>query len=204
MNFRLIEQDLNRVAFLFSTERDGVIDVDRVYKEVDFDRASEENVKFLRERSVYYEALAADLTIELTRAVNLICERVREGLWPDYRVDEGYSTIGLGFDMSLTYSTLRPIYSLDPPDIPYPGLSEFTVLRAERDHAVGVGPPPEGAKLPAKPACASSALAILGRDAFRHRRDRVLRLATRDVRCLDADHAGLPPESPSQAGSLRI
>jgi hypothetical protein len=148
LNFRLVEQDLNRVALLFSTERDGVIDVDRVYKEVDFGRASEENVKFLRERSVYYEALAADLAIELTRAVNLVCERVREGLWPDYRVDEGYSTIGLGLDMSLTYSTLRPIYDLDPPDTPYPGLIEFTVLRADRDYAVGAGPPPEGAGLP--------------------------------------------------------
>lgn len=148
LNFRRVAEDFDAVVTRFATRRNGVVLVDRVYREVDGMRADEETRQFLERRSEYYQDLAADLAIELTRAVNLVCERVREQLWPTYRLDEGYATIGLGFNAGLVFETLRPLYEPDAPDIPYPGLPAFVDERADRDYARGVGKPPAGAGLP--------------------------------------------------------
>jgi hypothetical protein len=143
LNFRRIEQDLSAVVGRYSTERSGWVMVDRVYKET-----TKGDREFLERRSRYYNELAADLAIELTRAVNLVCERVREFLWPGYRLDEGHSTIGIGLDASLAYGVYRPLYETDDTDLPYPGLEEFLTVRATRGYSVGSGPPPEGTGLP--------------------------------------------------------
>jgi hypothetical protein len=148
LNYRRISEDLESVAGWQATRRNGRVLVDRVYKEVYGEAASDGNLKFLRARSEYTQDLAADLTIELTRAVNLICDRVREYLWPTYRLAEGYSTIGLGMNEHLTYMTLRPLYAPDVEGVPYPGLEHFLTQRADRDYARGSGCPPRGTGLP--------------------------------------------------------
>lgn len=89
VNFRLISEDLEGVVSWFSTTRNGLVLVDRVYQEVNGPQASAKNLAFLESRSEYFQDLAADLAVELTRAVNLICDRVRQHLWPNYRLDEG-------------------------------------------------------------------------------------------------------------------
>jgi hypothetical protein len=148
LNFRLISEDLEGVISWFSTTQNGLILVDRVYKEVSGPQASPENIDFLERRSEYFQDLAADLSVEMTRAVNLICDRVRDELWPNYRLAEGYTTIGLGMDRSLRYETLRPLYDVEPPDRPYEGLKDFVTARAGRSWARGEGEPPDGAGLP--------------------------------------------------------
>jgi hypothetical protein len=149
LNFRAIAEDLDAVVTRFDTRRGGDVLIDRVYKEERM--VDEEQRLFLEKRSEYYQDLAADLAIELTRAVNLVSERVREQLWPVYRLDEGYATIGLGLNETLTFETLRPLYAPGAPDVPYPGLREFVTERADRDYARGVGQPPKGAGLPGVP-----------------------------------------------------
>jgi hypothetical protein len=144
-NFRYVAQDLEAVVSWYETRRNGFVLVDRSYNERFYD---EKTYKFLRRRSDYYRELAADLTIELTRAVNLVADRVREHLWPSYRLAEGYATIGLGLDVDLSYKTLRPLYPPDASPQPYSGLRQFVTQRAERDYAVGEGGPPEGIDLP--------------------------------------------------------
>jgi len=101
----------------------------------------------LERRSEYFQDLAADLAVEMTRAVNLICDRVRDELWPNYRLAEGYATIGLGMDQSLRYQVLRPLYAVDTPDRPYEGLETFVTTRATRTWARGEGKPPDGVGL---------------------------------------------------------
>lgn len=146
LNFRLISEDLEGVASWFSSHHNGLLLVDRVYKEVG--PTTPENREFLERRSEYFQDLAADLTVEMTRAVNLICDRVREELWPNYRLEEGYALIGLGMDGSLRYQTLRPLYPPDVPDCPYQNLSKFVMERSNYDWARGEGMPPTGAGLP--------------------------------------------------------
>jgi len=146
LNFRAIAEDLDAVATRYATRRGGDVLIDRVYKEERM--VNEEQRLFLEQRSEYYQDLAADLAIELTRAVNLVGERVREQLWPVYRLDEGYATIGLGLGETLSFETLRPLYAPEAPDVPYPGLSDFVTERGHRDYARGAGQPPKGAGLP--------------------------------------------------------
>jgi hypothetical protein len=85
-NFRFIAQDLEAVVGRYETRRQGMVLVDRVYSEQLY---TQEDYEFLRGRSDYYREFGADLTIELTRAVNLVAERVREHLWPNWRLEEG-------------------------------------------------------------------------------------------------------------------
>lgn len=147
-NFRLIAEDLEAVVSRFCTRRNGFVFVDRVHKEVWGPDFKQENVEFLERRAEYYGDLAADLTIELTRAVNLICDRVRETLWPAYRLDEGYATVGLGMNMHLSCTTYRALYPRDAPAMPYPGLKRFITERPERDLHYGSGFPGPGVGLP--------------------------------------------------------
>jgi hypothetical protein len=144
--FRQVAEDLDVVVEWFATERHGKVFVDRVYQEVTGDRAA--NITFLETRSRYFNDLASDLALELTRAVKLICDRVRECLWPDFRLSEGRTSIGIGMNRSLAYGVLIPQYPVNAPDHPYPGLRSFVVQRAERDYHFGDGPPPKGVGLP--------------------------------------------------------
>ena len=57
----------------------GRVLVDRVYKERFYDQ---DTYEFLARRSEYYRDLAADLTVELTRAVNLVADLVIGVLTP--------------------------------------------------------------------------------------------------------------------------
>jgi hypothetical protein len=144
-NFRFISQDLEGLVTWFATRRAGAVLVDRVYKENHYEQ---EQYEFLLKRSNYHRDLAADLTIELTRAVNLVADRVRENLWPSYRLDQGRTTIGIGLDMNMSYRTLVPLYDVGAPDKPYPGLQQFAIDRADRSYSVGEGLPPRGCGIP--------------------------------------------------------
>ena len=84
-----------------------------------------------------YEAescLVQDLTLELTRAANLVCDRVRESLDPTFRAEEGVVVV----------AGWRPEYTAaEREGLPFPGLPEFEESRFQRQEFLG---DPHGAR----------------------------------------------------------
>ncbi len=144
-NFRFIAQDLEVAIAEHESRRAGKVFVGRPDNSVWY---PDDDYKRLSAQWEYSQDLVADLTIELTRAVNLVSDRVREELWPSHRLDEGYATIGLGLNWNLSFETLRPLYAPGTTGSPYPGLRDFVTERATRDYAIGEGLPPHGGRIP--------------------------------------------------------
>jgi len=87
----------------------------------------------------YHTDLIADLTLELTRAANYICDHVRQFVDQVYRMEEGVLLVSSGMDMSLRTRTYRPEYrGEERVPIPYPGIDDFERrVRATRDFNYG-------------------------------------------------------------------
>jgi hypothetical protein len=87
--------------------------------------------------------LVRDLALELTRAANLVIDRVREGLNTHYREKNGHVPVVYWPDFKLEDWRSRPRspttmvvqYSREERDLahPYPGLEEFLAQRVQRD-----------------------------------------------------------------------
>jgi len=79
--------------------------------------------------------LVEDLTLELTRAANLVCDRIREFLTPSYKINEGRLLITTGPGMNFEWHTFSPLYSSEEKSkiFPYPGLGKFKAERQRRD-----------------------------------------------------------------------
>jgi hypothetical protein len=96
-------------------------------------------------------AIVGDLTLELTRAGNLICDRVRESFLPSYRIAEGSLVVRIGPYLNnrnrMMYQELVPSYSPGEKArlSPYAGLDAFKFERMERDFWSGVGEQPKTA-----------------------------------------------------------
>jgi len=87
----------------------------------------------------HHVELVEDLFLELTRAVNYICDRVRETISPTFRLKEGVLIVSYG---TLEIVKARPEYEGDErTDTPYPGLEKFYVVREYRDSHFGKGEP---------------------------------------------------------------
>ncbi|UFZ08006.1 hypothetical protein LQG66_17650 [Bradyrhizobium ontarionense] len=88
--------------------------------------------------------LVQDLLLELTRAANLVCDRVRKDLMPSYRLEEGRLLVSSGPTMDLKIHTFSPQYSREEKELerPYPGLEKFMDVRERRDIRFGKGPAP--------------------------------------------------------------
>lgn len=78
--------------------------------------------------------LIKDLAAEMTRAVNLVDDRIRD-LEPRYRIARGAAGIFAGSDESFIVVTYRGKERELP--TPYPGLSEFQVVLPSRDGSFG-------------------------------------------------------------------
>jgi hypothetical protein len=88
----------------------------------------------------FHTALLGDLVLELTRAANLICDRVRESVDAQFRVEEGRLIVEIGMYTDSGYHRLVPQYSargLGPK--PYPALEKFMKIRERRDFHFGHG-----------------------------------------------------------------
>lgn len=84
--------------------------------------------------------LVFDLTLELTRAANYVCDRVRESLDPDFRMAEGLLVAMSGPYMALNWKKYRVTYrGQERTEFPYPGLPQFMVIRKDRDYHWGEG-----------------------------------------------------------------
>jgi hypothetical protein len=90
----------------------------------------------------FHVDLIHDLTFEITRAANLVCDKVRQNLDRGFRIEQGvllvYRSAGL---MDYTY---RAEYAKNELiERPYPGLKEFMDIRSSRRQCIGKGQPPD-------------------------------------------------------------
>ncbi|MCY2990650.1 MAG: hypothetical protein NTY19_22645 [Planctomycetota bacterium] len=81
-----------------------------------------------------------DLMLELTRAANYVCERVRQFLSPGFRLREGRVLAQTGTGPDMREHTLVPQYrGEERVPQPYPGLPSFLRTRESRDFQFGHG-----------------------------------------------------------------
>ncbi|MDB5292195.1 MAG: hypothetical protein JWL69_3436 [Phycisphaerales bacterium] len=136
-NFRRVLSDLHQV-FL-----DGVDDHDRdrLYTAKRYHRARTDEDRARAERMFSFQVdLVFDLTLELTRAANYVCDRVRELLDPNFRMLEGVVIATSGPYMIFNWKKHRAEYrDGERTEMPYAGLREFMVVRKDRDYHWGEG-----------------------------------------------------------------
>lgn len=90
---------------------------------------------------IYHIELIADLGLELTRAGNLLIEKIRKYIYPMYREDEGKLLISYGPTEDLSYHTYKVEYNTEEKlsKYQYPGLKKFMEDREKRDLHIGKG-----------------------------------------------------------------
>jgi hypothetical protein len=117
------------------TRNDVMLETRSFYKSEWFEQS-----EYQRRLGLYEEhvALVNDLFLELTRALNYICDFVRQHLIPMFRVREGALLVerdSVGFDLHT--ERLRPEYrNQERIAMPYSGLEQFKQLRYSRDFYV--------------------------------------------------------------------
>ena len=141
LNFRVILGDLHETFRTHSEERGDVVWTRKFYR---IDDWNPELYHRLLAQFEYHVDLVQDLTLELTRAANLVCDMVRRRIDPSYRMDAGVVTVVRGPDLSLKSSRLRPEYQMgERTERPYANLHWFLDSRVSRDICIGHGLPPE-------------------------------------------------------------
>jgi len=91
----------------------------------------------------FHTDLVCDLFLELTRAANYVCDKVREFIQPSYRVKQGALLIREGLGMDLKTTIYRIEYEETERTLhPYPGLKVFREIRTTRDAHYGSGTGP--------------------------------------------------------------
>ncbi len=142
-NFRFVLQDFQE-TFRERAETIGngqTLMTRRFYK---IDEWNPERYERLLEQYEHHVAFVSDLMLELTRAANLICDRVRQNLVRSYRLREGRLAVESGPYADLSFRKWVVQYSQEErrKDVPYPGLATFLTERATRDRNFGEGPIP--------------------------------------------------------------
>lgn len=98
----------------------------------------------LATRYEFHVDLVEDLMLELSRAANLICDRVRQFLMRGYRLSEGHLVVQTGPMADFSFHEMVVQYSPQEREreIPYASLDAFLIERAERDRHFGDGTEP--------------------------------------------------------------
>ncbi|MBI1248125.1 hypothetical protein GC197_09820 [bacterium] len=98
----------------------------------------------LEKQNEYRVYFIMDLAMELTRAANYICDRVRQFISHSYRLKEGHILAMGGPFMDGADRTWTLIYEGDDrTEIPFPGLEAFKKVRLKRAFCFGVNEPAE-------------------------------------------------------------
>jgi hypothetical protein len=141
-NFRFVTQDFLNTFHEHSEEfGDDMLATRKFYQIKDWDPERYERLSKIHD---FHVDLVQDLTVELTRALNYICDNVRESIFPTFRIKEGVNLIETGPDMDLGYKILRVEYrGEERVSIPYPRLKGFLEIRQSRDCYFGKGTEPE-------------------------------------------------------------
>ncbi len=137
-NFRHVASDL---IFTFDKHADANGNVLRTHRFYDGYRGRHSHqLKKAIDQFEYHTALLEDLTLELTRAANLICDRVRESVDAQFRVEEGRLIVESGIypDLELHRHVVQ-YAARELKAHPYPGLEEFMKIREQRDLHFGRG-----------------------------------------------------------------
>lgn len=142
LNFRLVLDDLHELfrsrAQAVHYSSGAVLITAKFYEITEWDPPRYH--KLLQEYNFHVD-LIGDLVLELTRAANYVSDRVREYLFPGFRLEEGVILVDSGPYMDLKYISHRVEYREgERVDVPYPGLDDFKAKRATRDYHFGVGP----------------------------------------------------------------
>lgn len=97
--------------------------IDRFYKKI----PNNPDYKRLLNEFNEYCWLICDMTLELTRLLNLLLERIRERV-PEYHIDEGVFVID-------SIDREKTVYcDSEKSDSPYPGLNKFVQIRSSRNY----------------------------------------------------------------------
>jgi hypothetical protein len=135
-NFRQVAQDFCR-TFETHAEKLG----ENEWQTAKFYHISEWNPERYRELFKQFEghvALVEDLLLELTRAANYVCDKVRERVLPAYRLREGVLLVTSGPYLDLSVRTYRVEYrGEERVQRPYPGIEAFKQVRFTRDFFFG-------------------------------------------------------------------
>ena len=138
-NFRHVAQDMCRTFERHAEKIWG--DTWQVAKFYRIDEWDPDRYSRLSKQYDDHVSLVEDLFLELTRAANYVCDKVREELLPSYRLKEGVLLVTSGPHMDLSNRTHRVEYRGDERTRrPYRGLEEFNVDRFTRDCYFGDPP----------------------------------------------------------------
>lgn len=136
-NFRSVLNDLYNIFYEHCKKSGEMYCTEKFYK---IDRWDEKLYHELSKEFDFHVDLVQDLTLELTRAANYICDNIRKYIKPDFRLEEGKLLVTYGPCMDFTFRTICPEYRGEERIFkPYPGLEEFKVIRVNRDHGFGIG-----------------------------------------------------------------
>jgi hypothetical protein len=92
----------------------------------------------------FHVALVQDLMLELTRAANYVCDKVRKFIFPTYRIAEGVLLVQYGPTSEMRWMDCRVEYRDEERNLhPYPGLKQFLIDRTSRDRCFGEGECPD-------------------------------------------------------------
>lgn len=139
-NFFFVLDDFQKVFHKHSVEKDSNYVTERFYKNlIDWDENLHSKLVYEHE---YHVGLVQDLMLELTRAANLICDRVRETISRTYRLAKGRLIVQSGPFFDFSFKEFVVTYSNQEKRrrIPYEGLSDFETKRSKRDYVIGPTP----------------------------------------------------------------
>ncbi len=133
-NFRRVLIDLLRVFNAHAFRRDVPVSEERKVEDISYmtnkfyKRHEGDEYDVWLENYLFYLDFMLDLGLELTRAANYICDRVRQSIDPTFRLREGVALIGSWSE------PIRTEYQIDERTLyPYPGLKPFKEDRKLRD-----------------------------------------------------------------------
>ena len=136
-NFRRVLQDFQNTFHRHSQKAEDLYYTEKFYHIPEWD---EEKYEALFREFIFHVKLVEDLLLELTRAANFICDRVRQYIDRSFRLDEGLLVVQSGPYMDMSWRTHRVEYrGEERVRIPYSGLKEFKRIRSERNLCFGAG-----------------------------------------------------------------
>lgn len=132
INFRLVLDDLVEAFASAANDLDAeIVWTRRFYK---IDEWNPKRYRYLLDAYRQQVALVENLTYELTRAANYLCDQVRATLNANYRRAEGALLVQRGPTMDLVVNTYRPEYREgERVARPYPGQKRFALVGPRRD-----------------------------------------------------------------------
>jgi len=136
-NFRRVLQDFQNTFHKYSEESGDSLWTRKFYH---IDEWNEKKYERLYREYVFHVKLVEDLLLELTRAANYICDKVRQVIDATFRLKEGILIVESGPYMYMSWRQHRVEYrGEERVTIPYPGLDQFKRHRVNRDYSFGLG-----------------------------------------------------------------